>query len=156
MKKSMLILAATALIVGGPLVSRASESSPAARENDNSSKNARGPSLVDQGMAASHAKDFQKALKLFEQALKENPKDPDILNMLAHSQREIGKIDEAIANYKKALELRPNFPEAREYLGEAYLEAALDQVRELKKSGDSAKEEIEELTNDFKEAARKL
>ena len=112
-------------------------------------------SLYDQGLSASQANDFQKALPLFEQALRNDPNNPDILNMLAHSQRKIGLIDESLANYKKALELRPNFPEAHEYLGEAYIEAALRELEVLKSYGPDAKEQLGDLTNFIKEAAQK-
>ena len=157
MKKiMMMILAATAALAGMNIISRASETNPAEMEKNNPSKNGRELSLYDQGMAASRANDFPKALNIFERALIENPKNPDTLNMLAHCQGKVGKMDEAIKNYKRALELRPNFPEAREYLGEVYLEAALDQIAKLKESGDNAKGEFEDLKNDFKEAAKKL
>lgn len=113
-------------------------------------------SLYDQGVTASKNNDFQGALIFFEAALSEDRNNPDILNMLAHTQRKLGMIDEALANYKKALELRPRFPEAREYLGEAYIEAALREIETLKSYGSDAGEELEDLTKDFKEAAEKL
>jgi len=113
-------------------------------------------SLYDQGLAATQANDYQKALPLFEQALRNDPDNPDILNMLAHTQRKIGMIDEALANYKKALELRPKFPEAHEYLGEAYVMAALREVEILKSYGGDAKDELDDLTEDIKEAGEKL
>jgi tetratricopeptide (TPR) repeat protein len=113
-------------------------------------------SLYDQGLAASQANDFQKALPLFEQALRNDPNNPDVLNMLAHSQRKIGLIDESIVNYKKALELRPRFPEAHEYLGEAYIQAAMREVETLKNYGNDGKEEWEDLSGDIKETAQKL
>ena len=67
----------------------------------------------------------------------------------------IGLLDESLANYKKALELRPNFPEAHEYLGEAYIEAALRELEVLKSDGGNAKEQVEDLTNFIKDAAQK-
>jgi len=112
-------------------------------------------SLYDQGLAASQANDFQKALPIFEQALRNDPNNPDILNMLAHTQRKIGLLDESLANYKKALQLRPHFPEAHEYLGEAYIQAALLELQVLRSYGGDAKEQVEDLTNFVKEAAQK-
>lgn len=134
----------------------ANETSPEAMEANNTAASKAAVSLYDQGLAASQDNDFQKALPLFEQALREDPNNPDILNMLAHTQRKIGLIDEALANYKKALELRPKFPEAREYLGEAYVQAAMREVETLKNYGSDGKEELEDLTKDIKEAAQKL
>ena len=113
-------------------------------------------SLYDQGVEANNKKDYAAALPLFEQALQQDPKNPDILNMLAHAQREVGKTDEAVANYRKALELRPEFPQAREYLGEAYVQAALKQIEILRGCGDKGKEPLEDLTQVIKDAAKEL
>ena len=137
-------------------ISFASGTSPAAMESSAKTQDKAAVSLYDQGVEASHNNDFQKALPLFEQALQEDPNNPDILNMLAHSQRETGAIDEALANYKKAIELRPKFPEAHEYLGEAYIQAALREVEILKSYGSDGQEALEDLTKDIKEAAEKL
>ena len=112
-------------------------------------------SLYDQGIAASKSNDDQKALSLFEEALKSDPNNPDIINMLAHSQRKTGAIDEAIVNYKKALEIKPNFPEAHEYLGKAYVDAALKEAQTLKGNGAQGQENLEDLTKYIKEAGDK-
>ncbi len=113
-------------------------------------------SLYEQGVIADKRGDFQQAVELFEKALSADPDNADILNMLAHSQRKLGKLGEAIANYKKALKIRPNFAEAREYLGEAYIQAALEEIKTLKSYGVTSEEDLEDLTKDFKEAAAKL
>jgi tetratricopeptide (TPR) repeat protein len=136
--------------------SYADETKPEAMEQNEQPQNKAAASLYDQGVQANNSNDFQKALPLFEQALRADPNNPDILNMLAHSQRKIGLIDESIANYKKALELRPRFPEAHEYLGEAYIQAAMREVETLKNYGNDGKEELEDLSGDIKEAAQKL
>ena len=113
-------------------------------------------SLYQQGLQATKANDFEKARDLFQQALDQDPYNPDILNMLAHSLRKLGKIDDAIDDYRKALAIRPDFPEAREYLGETYVQAALQQLDTLKSYGDSAKEEIEDLGEALADAAKKI
>lgn len=113
-------------------------------------------SLYDQGMEANKNGDYQKARSLFEQALSVNSDNPDILNMLAHTQLKVGLIDEALKNYKRALQLRPRFPEAREYLGETYIQAALREAETLKSYGSDGQEQLEDLTKDIKEAAKKL
>src|SRR5277367_2150293 len=136
--------------------SYADETSPADMEKNDQSQNKAVVSLYDQGVAANNNNDFQKALPLFEQALRDDPNNPDILNMLAHAQRKIGLIDESIANYKKALELRPRFPEAHEYLGEAYIQAALREIETLKNYGNDGKEELEDLSEFIKEAGQKV
>jgi len=152
---AVLMLAAICFIVPRH-VSYASETSPADMARNDQPQNKAVASLYDQGVEANNNNDFQKALSLFEQALSADPDNPDILNMLAHAQRKIGLIDESIANYKKALELRPRFPEAHEYLGEAYIQAAMREVETLKNYGNDGREELEDLSEDIKEAAQKL
>ena len=49
--------------------------------------------------------------------------------MLAFSERKQGNLDEAFEYYAKALALRPKFPEAREYLAEAHIQAALKELK---------------------------
>jgi len=102
------------------------------------------------------ARNYRKALSIFKDAIAREPKDPDILNMLAYSQRKTGAYESAIGNYKKALAERPIFPEAREYLGEAYLQLALQQVKQLKSYGAKAEHELEDLTASIKIAADAL
>ncbi|SRR5258708_3487604 len=156
MRKTILILALAGLM--GELInySYGSGTSRPSGPGGNGNPGQRVLSLYDQGMEATRSNNFQLAMELFSQALKEDPKNPDILNMLAHSQRKVGKTDDAIANYKKALDLRPQFPEAREYLGEAYLQAAMREMETLKGYGESGKEQFEDLTEAFKDAAKKL
>ncbi|MDD5691764.1 MAG: tetratricopeptide repeat protein, partial [Candidatus Omnitrophica bacterium] len=89
-------------------------------------------SLYDRGVEATNGGNFNGALSYFQQALAEDKDNPDILNMIAHTQLKLGQIDESLETYKKALELRPRFPEAREYLGEAYIKAALREIKTLK------------------------
>jgi cytochrome c-type biogenesis protein CcmH/NrfG len=154
MNRMIMVLVIAMFCLSG--ISYASGTTPAAMESNEQPKNPVAISLYDQGVAASKAKDYQKALPLFEQALQQDPNNPDILNELAHAQRKTGSIDEAIVNYQKALTLRPKFPEAREYLGEAYIDAALREAETLKGYGSAAQEELEDLTNDIKEASQKV
>lgn len=113
-------------------------------------------SLYDQGVEANKNGDYQKAKTLFEQALRVDKDNPDILNMLAHTQLKLGMIEESLENYKQALKLRPRFPEAREYLGETYIQAALREIETLKSYGAEATEQSEDLVNEFKKAAEAL
>jgi len=52
--------------------------------------------------------------------------------MLAFTQRKTGHLDDAFRNYRRALEISRPFPQAREYLGEAHIQAALQQVEILR------------------------
>lgn len=42
-------------------------------------------------------------------------------NSLGYTQRQLGSYDDALASYARALALKPGYPEALEYRGEAYL-----------------------------------
>ena len=152
--KSVNLLLITAVLLM-PQMAMADDTPTNAMAASNPTATTQTVSLYDQGLSASQANDFQKALPLFEQALRNDPNNPDILNMLAHTQRKIGLLEESLANYKKALDLRPNFPEAHEYLGEAYIQAALLELQVLKSDGGNAKEQVEDLTNFIKDAAQK-
>jgi tetratricopeptide (TPR) repeat protein len=96
---------------------------------------------------------FAEARASFEQANRKRRNDPEILNMLAYTQRKTGHVDLAIENYRKALKLQPDFPEAREYLGEAYLQAALAQLDWLEKAGGKAKSQHGQLLRALHDAA---
>jgi len=110
-------------------------------------------SLYDKGVKADKTGDFKTALKYFNQANDQDRNNPEILNMLAHSQRKLGMIDEALANYNHALKIRPNFPEAREYLGEAYIQAAVREIEMLKGYGKAGDEQRDDLVKALKSAA---
>ena len=57
-----------------------------------------------QGEKAAKNREYQKAYNLFLQADDWDSENPDILNMLAFTQRKMGRIDEALKNYTKALQ----------------------------------------------------
>jgi cytochrome c-type biogenesis protein CcmH/NrfG len=95
-------------------------------------------------------------LSLFRQSLEQDKNNPNTLNMMAHAQLKLGMIDEALENYKKALQIKPRFPEAREYLGEAYIQAAMREVQTLKSYGSEGDDSLDDLTKAFKDAANSL
>lgn len=63
---------------------------------------------------------YQEAIALLKSLGKE--KDPRVLNYLGFTHRKMGKVDEALPYYEKALKIEPDFTLARSYLGEAYLQ----------------------------------
>ena len=113
-------------------------------------------SLYDQGMELVRNERFEDARKLFATLVEQDKKDADALNMLAYTQRKTGDLDAALANYHRALELRPKFPQAREYLGEAYLQLALREVDTLRKYGGDGKDELKQLIAAVQQAAAQL
>jgi tetratricopeptide (TPR) repeat protein len=109
--------------------------------------------MYQRGMELAEAGKFEEALVRFEQAAKKRKNDAEILNMLAFCQRKTGDLEHAFENYQKALEIKPVFPEAREYLGEAHLQAALQQVEILRGFGPQGAEQLGELVAALKKAA---
>lgn len=108
--------------------------------------------LYEQGKASVGQKDFTAALRLFTQANRLNANDADILNMLAYSHRKLGRLDDAFTYYRRALKLRPRFAEAREYLGEAHIQAAVREIKILQGYGNEGREQAEELIEALKKA----
>jgi tetratricopeptide (TPR) repeat protein len=77
-------------------------------------------------------KRFGKALKKFEAALDKDPAYYQAWNMVGYCARNTGDLKRAFAAYEKCLSIRPDYDEAHEYLGEAYI-----------LSGDLAKAKVE-------------
>jgi tetratricopeptide (TPR) repeat protein len=75
------------------------------------------------GVKAQAQGDYERAVKLYEKALRVQPDFPDALNNLGFSLRSIGKqyMDQAMQAYDKALGLKSDHQQALEYQGELYL-----------------------------------
>ena len=142
-------IAAVAVLLWSASVVRASQSFPALSSKGSTD-------ITAQASQALAMKDYKKADELLVGALRQHPADPDLLNDYAFTQRKLGHLDEAFEYYEKALRERNRFPEAREYLGEAHLQAALREMDALKSYGADGKEELDELRRSIKEAASAL
>lgn len=80
------------------------------------------------------AGDYEAAIDVLKRA--EPTTDPRILTYIGYSTRKLGNVDGGIIYYKRALAADPNYSNAREYLGEGYLQkgdlaAAEGQLKEL-------------------------
>lgn len=73
-------------------------------------------------VAAVKSWQYRKAIGLLETVLKDNPRNADALNYMGYSHRKLGDYDQALAYYRRALEIAPDHRGANEYIGEAYLE----------------------------------
>ena len=74
---------------------------------------------------------YQDAITGLLKLLEETPENADMLNLLAYSQRKLQRFDEALVNYRKALDIEPKNRGANEYLGELYLQMGqLDKAEE--------------------------
>jgi tetratricopeptide (TPR) repeat protein len=74
-----------------------------------------------EGKKAIDAKDWAKAIPLFEMVVAKDDKNADAFNWLGFATRNQGDYDKAFAYYGKALTIDPRHRGAHEYSGEAYL-----------------------------------
>jgi len=109
----------------------------------------RGMELVKEGH-------WQDALERFRAAAKKDRKNPEYLNMVAYTLRKVGNLDDAFETYAKVLAMKPNYAPAREYLGEAHLQAILLQLDVLRGYGDDGRKEYDALVTALRKAAETL
>lgn len=78
---------------------------------------------LDEARLAIKAKDWKKALASLRIALKDEPRNPDVHNLLGYCHRKQTPPDlpKAFEHYGVALRLDPKHKGAHEYIGEAYL-----------------------------------
>jgi hypothetical protein len=106
------------------------------------------PELYQQGWLLAKTGEYDWAITVLSAVSNKN--DPDVLNMLGYSNRKAGRLELGISYYAKALEQRPNFVRAREYLGEGLVAAgrvdeAKVQLQEISKICGTGCEEFEDL-----------
>lgn len=102
---------------------------------------------------AMEAKDWARAKTELDAALREEPRNADVHNLLGYSYRKRPNPDlpKAFEHYNRALELNPRHKGAHEYMGEAYLmdkkpEEAEKHLAALEKiCGNKTCEEYEDL-----------
>jgi len=94
-------------------------------------------------------KRFNNAINFLILANKENPNEPDILNYLGYSYREVGDFSMAEIYYEQGLAIDPQHIGINEYLGELYVETnRIDKAKERLKVLENCKcEEFKELQN---------
>ena len=71
------------------------------------------------GMILLQQRDFTPAQEQFSLAVQTDQRNPIIWNALGVANGNLRRIDEAISNYRRALELNPHYPEAYANLGSA-------------------------------------
>ena len=94
------------------------------------------PDLTEYAVALTRADRYQEAIDVLD--LLENPNTPVALNYRGYATRKLGRTDEGISYYLRSIELDPNYPQVREYLGEAYIiegryDLAKDQLATIQK-----------------------
>ena len=113
--------------------------------------------LIEQAWALARKGEFAAGRELFDLVADKNK--PEVLNGLGYTNRKLGNFAEAIAYYKKAIDLDPNYAEAREYLGEGYvtmgkLDLAKEQLAEIRRICGTSCEEYAELNEAIEEAVK--
>ncbi len=73
------------------------------------------------GLEFHKAKAWQPAIQEYERAVALGGRFPEAFNNLAYCYRKVGLIDKAIDLYIVAIQLRPLFVQAHDYLARAYL-----------------------------------
>jgi len=79
------------------------------------------PNLVA-AEAAIDGGEYEKALRLLEDMVADEPENADAWNLMGYSHRKLQNFDRAFEHYHKALAIDPDHRNAHEYIGEAYLE----------------------------------
>lgn len=81
------------------------------------------PEQLVAARAAIAANDWPRALAELKEALKVEPRNADVHNLLGYSHRKQARPDlaKAFEHYKLALQIDPGHKGAHEYIGEAYL-----------------------------------
>jgi hypothetical protein len=75
-------------------------------------------------------KEYERAARDFEKSIGQNSELHQSHAALGFALRSVGKYEDALAAYNRALEIQPGYAEAIEYRGEAYLELGrLDEVK---------------------------
>jgi len=113
--------------------------------------------LKHDGKAADAKKKFGKALKKFESAVDRDPTYYQAWNMLGYCSRNLGDLKRAFSAYDKCLSIKPDYDEAHEYLGEAYLQSGnLEKAKvELAWLRANDSKEADELAEKIDDAAKK-
>ena len=115
---------------------------------------------LERGKQAIEAQDWERAANFLERAADSDPRNADVFNLLAYSYRHLDRLDDAFANYARALDLDPRHLGAHEYIGEAYLligdlAKAVEHLATLTEICASCEEteELAEAIEQFKEGA---
>ncbi|MDD5259496.1 MAG: tetratricopeptide repeat protein [bacterium] len=106
-------------------------------------------SLYNLGISALSNNDYSKALAYFKQALEQDKNSADALMMIGYTQTRLGNPNDAIINLKAVLKSQPNSAKARQYLGEAYIRAAVQEMDILNSYGDKGQDQLQNLGRYF-------
>jgi Flp pilus assembly protein TadD len=112
--------------------------------------------LTDYAFSLAKADRYDEAIEVLD--MLQDPNTPKAWNYRGYATRKLGRTDEGISYYLKAVALDPAYAQVREYLGEAYvikgkLDLAQDQLTTIQKlCGTTECEEYEDLSDAIKKA----
>jgi tetratricopeptide (TPR) repeat protein len=114
--------------------------------------------VTNYAYALAKAERYGEALETLN--LVRNPNTPKALNYRGYATRKLGRLEEGIGYYRKAVALDPKYAQVREYLGEAYvtqgkIDLANEQLNAIKGLCGTDCEEYKDLSEAI-EAAPKL
>ena len=91
-----------------------------AKEYDADAAKASSPEKAAKAQDKAHQA-YSKALEQFIDAVAKQPSMYQAWNYIGFANRHLGNYEDSLSAYAKALELNPDYPDAIEYRGEAYL-----------------------------------
>ena len=111
--------------------------------------------MTEYAYALAKADRYQEAIDVLD--LLDNPNTPRALNYRGYATRKLGRTDEGISYYLRSVDLDPNYPQVREYLGEAYIiegkyDLAKEQLSTIQKLCGSDCEYYEDLSDALTQA----
>jgi len=113
----------------------------------------------DRAVSAVRSQQFDRASRLLADVVRADPGNADAWNWLGYSHRKLGRFEESLDAYEKALSIDPEHRGALEYLGELYvqtgeIEKAKEQLRRLDDAcGVFGCEEYDDLKSAIERAA---
>ena len=120
---AMVAAASLVMLAGEPAFAQKGEPKPKPKcgtKSNPCNQELRDDELFYAGYWLARKGDFKLALHYLNQA--ENKNDPRFLTYIGYATRKLGRMDEAMGFYNRALAAKPDYVVARAYLGEAFLE----------------------------------
>jgi len=123
---------ALALLLFVPGIASADPSQPSVEKRRQKPTEISADTEYNRGVRARVAKNWAAAADAFRKSVTFDPELAEAWNELGYALRNLKRYPESLAAYDRALKLRPDFPEALEYLGEAYVQMGrLDDARRV-------------------------
>jgi len=115
MKRALYLLCILTLVAGCTPKDSASAKTPVAVE-----KNSAADSFIDMGIAHLQAGEVVEAVRSFDDAIRQNPRDPKGYLILGQTYMRLNNVDRAIDTLSAVLNFEPDNGEAKYFLAVAY------------------------------------